>query len=128
MSDLKKNHDQLEHVIATQMKTYLCEADRCDSFHIDLLHINVRKCSCALTAPPTPRSICSASVASKETQAHLFINLVYFNMTPFLYSIDARTKWPEIDSFRTRRLKEQIDVLKRIQLYLHGLSKIIRGD
>lgn len=127
-SELQKLHEQLGHATATRMKTFLREAQTWDPSYSNLIDIITTKCTCVLASPPEPRPVCAATATPECSQTHLSIDILFFNRKPFLHVIDDRTKWSEVGALRTRRLCDQIDVLKRIQFYRHGIPEVIRGD
>lgn len=128
LADLNKMHKQLGHASATKMKTFIREAHMWDPSYNDTIDKIVQECTCALAQPPLPRPVCTTSMTPDSNQSHLSIDVVYFEQKPFLHIIDDRTKWSETGLLRTRRLKDQIEVLERIQLHRHGLPEVIRGD
>lgn len=127
-SDLEKVHAQLGHATATKMKAFIREAHQWDPSYSNTIDQIVNNCNCSLASNPLPRPVCSTSSTPLQSESNISIDVVFFNKKPFLHIIDDRTKWSEVGLLRTRRLSDQIDLLKRIQFHRHGLPNVIRGD
>lgn len=54
--------------------------------------------------------------------------MFYFNQKPFIHCIGDQSKWSQIGVLCTRRIQDQIDVLKRIQLHRHGFPQVVRAS
>lgn len=88
----------------------------------------ISSCPCSLPTPSSPRPECSTSAQQVEPQASVLIVVVYFQSQPLLHCVDQCTKWSETGLLRSRRLKDQIAVLRRIQVNCHGSLLTIRAD
>lgn len=126
--ELKKIHEQLGHATYSQMQSFLKEARRWNPSYEKELKSVTQNCECARAAPPLPRPVCSNGDQPTKKQSQLSIDIVYFNGKPFMHCIDNLTRWSETGVLRTRRLCDQINVIKRIQFYRHGLPDSIKAD
>lgn len=127
-NDIRKLHEQLGHASGNQLEQFLKDAKKWDKTYHAMIQSVTKDCSCVLAKPPAPRPVCSIESRPTEVQKHISIDIVFFNRKPFLHSIDNCSKWSELGPLRSRRLKDQLDVLKRIQIYRHGIPSSIRSD
>lgn len=127
MSDFKKIHKQFGQATTAQMETKIGEAHRWDSSYIDLID-NIVKKMFQHTGCPARNIFCLYSERRpRKIRRILSLDVVYVNEKQFLHGIGDETKWAKIDLLWPRRLQDQTDVFKRIQLYFHGLPNVIWG-
>lgn len=88
----------------------------------------LKECKCNLASPPASHAICDPNPPEQDAQTHLSMYVIYLEGTHFLHIIDRVTGCSEVDRISRQILDEQIQVIKRVQLQLHRMSRTIHAD
>lgn len=128
VSHLTKIHLQLRHAPYTQMQSFIRRTALWSKEYTDDIEWADENCPCVLSTLPSPWPGCSKSQLPETNQSDVSIDFVYLHTKSILHCIDNQTRCSELCILRSRRLEDQINVSKGIQLYRQNMRETIRED
>lgn len=128
LRDLQRIHVHLKHATKTQMEEYLRTAEAWDSVTKDRVGKVLKACPCALGEKPSPHPIAGTTPPTVRKQEHVSLDVVTISGMPFIHVVDHATRWSKLGRLRNHSLAEQVSVLETIQLFRHGVPRVITAD
>lgn len=83
-------------------------------------------CACRLSFSLSSHRIVAAQTPLKESQQHVSSDVIYYEGTSSLHSVELCITWSEVPYFSRRGIYLQISVFQQMQLLRHGRPNSIK--